>query len=63
MSLICKFAGHKVDRTHVWNDGLDPRTSCRRCDTPLVRDQQGWRPFDRELDFDINRKRKPERSR
>jgi len=52
-----------VARDHVWNDGLDPRTNCRRCRTSLIRDQNGWRPFDRELDFDINRKGKPERSR
>lgn len=59
-SFICKVAGHRVNRRRVWHDAVDFRTSCDRCDTPLIRDeQQGWRPFDGERDDLDERKSHP----
>lgn len=49
-TLICRLANHRVNRRHVWNDGLDFRTNCRRCGEPLLREASGWRRFDSERD-------------
>jgi len=43
--VLCRLRGHKVNRRRVWNDTLDYRTSCERCDTPLLRDHDGWRDY------------------
>ena len=58
-SLICRFAGHKVDRRRVWHDGVDFRTACARCATPLLRDLRAWREFDDHADADTNRSPHP----
>jgi len=59
-SVICKMSGHRVNRRRVWHDGVDFRTTCDRCSTPLIRDEQhGWRAFDNELDLLAERKAHP----
>ena len=57
--LICRLRGHVVNRRHVWNDGYDYRTSCRRCSSELIRDPYGWREFDLERDGGLPRKGHP----
>lgn len=59
-SVICKLGGHRVNRRRVWHDKVDFRTSCARCDTPLIRDEQsGWREFDNERDVLAEREAHP----
>ena len=55
MTLICRTVGHRPDRRRVWNDGIDFRSHCVRCDTSMVRDMRGWRPFDAERDNEPER--------
>ncbi len=42
----CLFGQHAVDRRRVWNDSVSMRGACRGCSMPLIRDLNGWRPFD-----------------
>lgn len=42
----CLFGQHRLDRGRVWNDSVSMRSMCRGCGVPLVRDLNGWRPFD-----------------
>ena len=42
---ICKLLGHKINRRRVWNDGIDFRTTCERCDSPLIREFGAWTAF------------------
>lgn len=50
-SVVCKVAGHRVNRRRVWHDKFDFRTSCDRCGAPLIRDDaDGWREFDSDRD-------------
>ncbi|MCP5397190.1 MAG: hypothetical protein H6918_10760 [Sphingomonadaceae bacterium] len=57
--IICSLSGHVINRHRVWNDGYDYRTSCDRCGTPMLRDVDGWRPFDEARDNDLPRKPHP----
>lgn len=57
--LLCRLLDHSVDRGHVWNDGYDYRTECRRCGAPLIRDPHGWRAFDEARDGNLPRKPHP----
>ena len=57
--MICGLRGHVVNRSRVWNDGYDYRTSCDRCGTPMLRDVDGWRPFDEDRDNNLPRKPHP----
>ena len=60
LNFVCKIAGHRVNRRRVWHDSVDFRTSCERCNTPLIRDEKkGWRPFDEERDFAPERSMHP----
>ena len=47
---VCWVIGHKINRRRVRYDGLDFRTRCRRCDAPMVRDDNGWQ-VSRDTDF------------
>jgi hypothetical protein len=59
-SVICKVTGHRVNRRRVWHDAVDFRTTCDRCNTPLIRDdREGWRPFDSDRDLLAERKAHP----
>ena len=58
-SLICKVSGHRVNRRRVWDDGVNFRTNCERCDKPLIRDKQGWRVFDSSRDLNPARRTHP----
>jgi len=53
--VICNVVGHRVNRRRVWDDGMNFRTNCERCQTPIIRDQQGWRPFDSSRDANEGR--------
>lgn len=52
---ICNVVGHRVNRRRVWDDGMNFRTNCERCQTPMIRDKQGWRPFDGNRDSNVGR--------
>ncbi|MCP5383591.1 MAG: hypothetical protein H6920_08115 [Sphingomonadaceae bacterium] len=54
-SLICKFAGHSIDRQRVWHDGRNFRCKCQSCGKPMLRDRNGWREFDLDADVDVTR--------
>ena len=54
-SIICRVAGHKVDRRRVWNDEIDFRTICTRCGQPLLRGDTAWRAYDPGQDDDPRR--------
>ena len=43
MGIICKLRGHKPDRGGARHDGEDYWTTCKRCNTPLIRAIDGWR--------------------
>jgi hypothetical protein len=43
----------------VWDDGVNFRTNCERCDKPLIRDKQGWRVFDSSRDLNPARRAHP----
>lgn len=50
MSFLCKVKGHQPDRGGARHDGQDYWTACKRCLTPLIRDQDGWRsPTEAEI--------------
>ena len=55
----CNLLGHKVDRHHVWHDGLDHRATCKRCGRPIIKRRQEWRLFDTERDTDQRRSPHP----
>jgi len=57
--LRCKVFGHKINRRRVWDDGLNYRTRCDRCDAPLIRGRDGWRPLDFEKDLIVKRSSHP----
>jgi len=60
VSVLCHFLGHHYRRDRVWFDGLDFRTSCTRCGTPLIRDfEDRWRPFNSERDASLARTAHP----
>jgi hypothetical protein len=63
MVIICKLRGHSRDSHRAWHDGIDWRSSCVRCDTPLIKDEaiNRWRAFDPEKDFSSQRRGKPDR--
>ncbi|GAB5349425.1 hypothetical protein [Alteriqipengyuania sp. 357] len=56
---VCFIFGHRIDRTRVWHDGLDHRTTCRRCAALMLKHKQGWRPFVMNQDVDTRRKPHP----
>ena len=58
-SFVCKARGHRVNRHRVWDDGLSYRTSCDRCNAPLIRDLDGWRQFDTDRDLNSARRAHP----
>jgi hypothetical protein len=58
-SHICRIFGYKVDRRRVWHDGVDFRTACGRCATPLLRGRRAWREFDDVTDADMSRSPHP----
>ena len=61
-ALTCLFGKHTRDPDRVWNDGLDFRSSCMSCSKPMIKDvDRGWRLFDGEQDFDLQRRGKPSR--
>lgn len=41
--MMCVFTSHAINRHRVWHDGIEFRTKCRRCGTPLHRTEEGWR--------------------
>ena len=57
--LYCSIVGHRVNRHRVWNDQLNFRTNCARCDTSLLRDNGGWREFDSSRDANAMREAHP----
>ena len=57
--LRCRVRGHEIDRHRVWHDDLNFRTTCQFCHASLLRDPNGWRVFDAEKDFDIDRSPHP----
>lgn len=60
-SMVCKAAGHRVNRRRVWHDKVDFRTSCDRCGVPMIRDDHhGWREFDNERDLQLERRSHPD---
>lgn len=58
-SLICRVAGHSINRKRVWDDGLNYRTTCRTCRGELIRLQGGWTGFDTMRDEDSRREPHP----
>ncbi len=42
----CLVGQHSPNRRRVWNDSVNMRSECRGCGLPLVRDLNGWRPFE-----------------
>ena len=60
--VVCEAVGHKVARDHVWYDGIDFRTSCRRCSEQMIRGSQGWREFDDGRDAGYDRAPHPYRA-
>jgi hypothetical protein len=54
-SALCAVAGHSIDRHRVWHDGSSFRTRCQTCSQPMIRDRNGWRKFDFEMDANGNR--------
>ena len=59
MTLICSVAGHKIDRHRVWNDTINFRTNCTRCNVSLLRANNGWREFNPDSDHNIARRAHP----
>jgi len=59
MRLICAIVGHRRYSQRTWHDGLDWRSSCRRCRAPMVKIDQDWRAY-RVSDHDQRRYAKPE---
>ncbi len=57
MSLLkfCGLIGHQPNRDRVWDDGLNYRTLCKRCGRPLLRESNGWVPFDADAHADERR--------
>jgi len=55
---LCALAGHKPNRHRAWHDGLDWRASCKRCGIALIRDHDGWRPFETQ-DYSLERQPHP----
>ena len=43
--LICSIVGHSINRNRVRFDGMDFRTTCRRCDRPMIREDAGWKRY------------------
>ena len=66
---MCKLSSHRINRQRVWDDGLNFRTNCARCDAVLIRDDdisredRRWREFDPERDSDPRRKPHPRHRR
>ena len=58
-ALICSLKGHDINRRKVWNDGLDFRTRCTRCDARLIRLDEGWVAYVPERDDDPRRNHPP----
>jgi hypothetical protein len=50
MRMVCAVIGHKINRRRVRYDGLDFRTHCRRCNSSMVRHDNGWQ-VSRETDI------------
>lgn len=40
--LLCKIAGHQINRHQVRDDGYHFHTECQRCGRPLRREFSGW---------------------
>lgn len=59
VGLICMVRGHRRSK-NVWHDTLDYRSKCIHCKIPLIRDVDGWRPFDPERDHHPERASKTE---
>jgi hypothetical protein len=56
VGLICLIFKHKRARDKVWNDGLDFRSQCKRCQAPLIKQYGvGWRIFDPRRDANPDR--------
>lgn len=45
-AVVCRIAGHAIDRNRVWHDGISNRARCTRCRQPMIRGIEGWRQFD-----------------
>ena len=61
-SLFCKLRGHRANRRRVWHDKVDFRTSCQRCNAPLLRDEhRGWREFAEHDGFEGRETRESQR--
>ena len=47
MALICTLSGHVRDKNRAWYDGLDWRSSCKRCGAPMIKDSLSghWRLY------------------
>lgn len=43
--IVCAMRGHRVNRKKVWWDSINFRTNCTQCGRALLRDDEGWRPF------------------
>lgn len=57
--LICKLTRHRINRSHVWHDGIDFRTECQRCRTEMIRGPANWREFDPKRDSNAKRGTRP----
>lgn len=58
-TLRCNLRGHEIDRERVWDDGFNHRTTCTRCDRPLLRLNRVWQVFEPQRDGDPRRKAHP----
>ena len=47
--ILCKFAGHALDRRRVRHDGEDFRGRCKRCDEPMIKIIDEWYEYSSEL--------------
>ena len=58
-SALCSILGHKIDRSRVWHDGINFRTRCHRCKTPMIRELDGWSQFETEVHGSVDRSSHP----
>jgi hypothetical protein len=40
MGIACKLLSHSRDARRTWHDGLDWRSSCKRCGIPMIKGDQ-----------------------
>lgn len=60
--LVCSILGHSINRNRVWHDGVDFRTACRRCQAPMVRENDGWQRFNPKTHGEDRPRSRPETS-